>query len=71
MAGITAAQAETKLAEYLAAESKVLLGQMVEIDGQRLTRADLPAIQAGVKLWDARCRTLGGKLVQVRQVIPR
>ena len=38
MAGITLAQAEAKLAEYLAAETKVLKGQKVEIDGESLTR---------------------------------
>lgn len=71
MAGITLAQAESKLAEYLAAESKILLGQDVWIDGSRLTRADLAAVQAGVKLWDSRCRALSSPGLKVREVIPR
>lgn len=54
MAAITLAQAEAKLAAYLAAEDKVLLGQVVEIDGQKLQRGDLVAIQNGVKLWQQR-----------------
>lgn len=54
MAGITLAQAETKLAEYLAAETKVLKGQKVEIDGESLTRANLEQIQAGIDAWNKR-----------------
>ena len=59
MAGITLAQAEAQLAKYLDAETKVLSGQAVEVDGRRMTRADLAAIQAGITTWDARCKTLG------------
>jgi hypothetical protein len=58
MAGITLAQAEAKLAEYLAAETKVLAGQKVEIDGQSLARADLETIQAGIDAWNKRVQNL-------------
>lgn len=58
MAGITLQQAESKLAVYLAAEEKILLGQKVEIDGQALTRAQLDMVQRGVALWDARVKQL-------------
>ncbi|MEY2873738.1 MAG: hypothetical protein RLZZ373_1109 [Pseudomonadota bacterium] len=58
MAGITLAQAEAQLAAYLAAETKVLSGQRVEIDGQSLSRADLEKIQAGIDAWDKRVKTL-------------
>lgn len=58
MAGITLAQAETKLAEYLAAETKVLKGQKVEIDGEALTRADLEFIQRGIDAWNKRVQAL-------------
>jgi hypothetical protein len=58
MAGITLAQAEAKLAAYLAAEEKILLGQKVEIDGEALTRADLENVQKGVEMWNSRVRTL-------------
>lgn len=54
MAGITLAVAEAKLAEYLAAETAVLLGQSYSIAGRQLTRADLKAIQEGITLWDQR-----------------
>lgn len=59
MAGITLAQAEARLQEYLNAEAAVLLGQATEVEGRKLTRADLDAIQSGIKLWDARCKALG------------
>lgn len=58
MAGITLAQAESKLAEYLAAETKVLKGQKVEIDGESLTRANLEQIQAGIDAWNNRVLNL-------------
>ncbi len=58
MAGITLAQAQAQLERYLAAEEKVLLGQQVEIDGQRLTRANLTDIQRGVALWNSRVQSL-------------
>lgn len=58
MAGITLAQAEAQLAKYLAAEEAVLGGQAYEINGRMLRRADLEAIQAGIKLWDQRAKEL-------------
>lgn len=58
MAGISLAQAQTKLDAYLAAEEKILLGQKVSIDGQELTRANLSDIQKGIDLWDGRVKNL-------------
>lgn len=71
MAGITKEQAEAKLAAYLEAETRVLAGQKVEIDGVVFTRADLGAIQKGVQLWNSRAIALSGKGLRVREVIPR
>lgn len=61
MAGIALQQAESKLAVYLAAEEKILLGQKVEIDGQALTRAQLDFVQRGVALWDSRVKQLSSR----------
>ncbi len=61
MAGITLAQAEAQLALYLSAETKILAGQKVEIDGQALTRANLEAVQKGIDAWNARVRELAAK----------
>lgn len=71
MAGITLAQAEAQLALYLDAEAKVLLSQKVTLAGKDLTRADLEAVQKGVKIWSTRVSQLsrtGG--ARIRQVIP-
>lgn len=71
MAGITLAQAEAKLAEYLAAETKVLAGQDVVIDGDRLTRANLEFIQKGIEIWNARVGRLSRVGLKIREVVPR
>lgn len=65
MAGITLAQAEARLTEYLAAEKTVLSGQAYSIAGRSLTKADLQWIQEGIERWDQRVKSLststGGK----------
>ena len=58
MAGITLAQAETRLQEYLDAEAKVLLGQAYQMAGRSMTRADLKAIREGIALWDEKVKQL-------------
>lgn len=58
MAGITLAQAETQLAAYLSAETAVLSGQAVELDGRRLTRANLADIRSGLNFWDEKVKSL-------------
>lgn len=58
MSGITLEQAQAQLDQYLAAEQAVLTGQRYEIGGRVVVRADLAAIQAGIKTWDARVKTL-------------
>ena len=58
MAGITLTQAETQLAAYVAAETKVLQGQAYEISGRRLTRANLAEIREGMDFWDRKVKEL-------------
>lgn len=58
MAGITLAQAEARLAAYLAAEEAVLAGQTVQMEGRSLTLANLAQIQSGITTWDARVKNL-------------
>ena len=58
MAGITLTQAETQLAAYVAAETKVLQGQAYEISGRRLTRANLAEIRDGMDFWDRKVKEL-------------
>jgi hypothetical protein len=70
MAGITKAQAEAQLASYLAAETAVLAGQSYDINGRRLTRANLAEIQKGIQLWNARVVRLTNGGITVRGATP-
>lgn len=63
MAGITLAQAETQLAAYLEAETKVLSGQSYQFKDRTLTRANLGEIRAGINAWDKRVKELSAKAV--------
>lgn len=76
MAGLTLAQAEAQLAKYLTAEEAVLSGQSYRLDAggtsRWVTRADLEFIQAGITIWDGRCKRLSRSTgIPVREVIPR
>ncbi|MDR2550011.1 MAG: hypothetical protein LBD10_07440 [Desulfobulbus sp.] len=75
MAGITLEMAEARLRQYLDAEQKILLGQETAIDGDRLTLADLAAVQAGVALWNGRVKELtpaaAGGGIRTVEIIPR
>jgi len=72
MAGITLEQAQARLDQYLAAEEAVLLGQQYEIGGRMLRRADLQAIQEGIRIWDDRVEKLSAKTAgRVRAITPR
>jgi hypothetical protein len=61
MPGITLAQAEARLQQYLDAEEAVLSGQAYEIAGRSLRRADLQFIQTGIDTWNKRVQDLGGQ----------
>jgi len=72
MAGLTLAQAEAKLTQYLDAEEAILTNQKIKFGEKEITRADLPAIQDGISVWNRRIQSLsrsGG--ITVREVIPR
>lgn len=70
MAGITQSQADAKLAEYLAAESAVLAGQSYELNGRKLTRANLAEIQTGIATWDKRAKSLARGGMRVMGATP-
>ncbi len=74
MAGITLTQAETQLAAYVAAETKVLQGQAYEISGRRLTRANLAEIRGGMDFWDRKVKELTNSASSIgrsRTIAPR
>ena len=58
MSGITLTQAQAQLDAYLAAETAILNGQEYVIANRRMRRADLAAIQDGIKLWNERVQAL-------------
>ena len=58
MAGITLAQAEAKLAEWMAADTAVASGQSYSIDNRTVTKAQALEIRNNIKFWDEQCRIL-------------
>ena len=72
MAGITLAQAQTRLDDYMAAELAVLGGQQYEIAGRMLRRADLRSIREGIQYWSAQVSELTTKAARrSRAIVPR
>ncbi|MBC2855372.1 hypothetical protein H3N56_02545 [Cetobacterium sp. 2A] len=60
--GLTLEEARVRYRGYLAAEESVLLGQEYELStGEKLTRADLNKIRAGLKYWEEKCIELSDK----------
>lgn len=49
--GITLTIADARLKEYLTAERRVLDNQSYEVEGRKLTRADLQQIREGIVFW--------------------
>ncbi|MBF0270328.1 MAG: hypothetical protein HQL44_17240 [Alphaproteobacteria bacterium] len=65
MAGITLAQAETYLAQWLEAQASLAASQSYSIETatgtkRQLTRANLAEVQKMIEFWDAQCKRLGG-----------
>lgn len=58
MAGITLAQAEQHLTDWLAADSTVATGQSYTIGGRTLTRANAREIRENITYWDQYVRKL-------------
>lgn len=72
MAGIDLATATAQLNAYLAAETAVLAGQEYVINGRKLVRADLAAIQEGIRIWNQRVQTLSRSASgKGRAIVPR
>ena len=58
MAGITAAQANTALTAWIAADAAVATGQSYSIGGRSLTRANAKEIRENIDYWDDKCQEL-------------
>ena len=62
--GITLVVADARLQDYLAAERRVLDNQAYEIEGRKLTRADLQQIREGIVFWQGQVDRLDPKPVR-------
>ena len=71
MSGITLSQAESKLSEYLAAETAILAGQSVSMNGRSLSRADLSTVQEGIEIWDRRVQRLSRGGIRTYDAVPK
>lgn len=74
MPGITLVQAEQRLADYMAAEEKVLSGQAYSIAGRSLTRANIKEIREGIDYWNAKVATLNAAAFgrgRARTMVPK
>ena len=62
--GITLDVADARLKEYLDAERRVLDNQAYEIEGRKLTRADLQQIREGIVFWQGQVDRLDPKPIR-------
>lgn len=71
MAGITLAQAEAKLSEWMAADTAVSTGnQAYTMAGRSFTRADAREIRENITFWDAQVKRLSRGGIRVFGVTP-
>ena len=65
MPGITLAQAEAKLAEWMAADTAVASGQAYSMAGRSLTRANAREIRENIDYWDSKAKSLGSTGIKI------
>lgn len=72
MPAITLAQAEARLADWLAADEAVATGQSYQIGGRSLTRASAAEIRRNIDYWERRVNRLssGRGGARVRYLVP-
>lgn len=58
MAGITLAEAEAQLAEWMAANTRVAAGQSYSIKDRSLSRVDAAEIREQIKFWNGMVQDL-------------
>lgn len=62
---ITAEQAETQLAYWLAADTAVSSGQSFDHNGRSLTRVNAKEIRGNIDYWDAKCKALSSSGIKL------
>lgn len=70
MAGITQAQAEAKLALWMAADEAVATGQEYSIGPRRLVRADAKLIRDNILFWEKVVSRMDRGGIRVRGAVP-
>lgn len=75
MAGITLAQAQAQLDQWLACLTAISTGQRYTIADRELQRANLGEVQAAVEFWDAKVKQLDtstavGRSRRIRNLSP-
>jgi hypothetical protein len=58
MAGLTLADAEGRLAGWLAADAQLQTGQTVKFNDRLLTRADAAEVRNNIDYWQKKCQEL-------------
>lgn len=71
MAGITLAQAEAKLATWLAAEERIAGGQSYWVGQRSLTRANLAEVREQINYWETKVRRLSRGGLRMHGFVPQ
>ena len=71
MAGLTLAQAQQHLSEWLAADTAVSKGQSYSIGARAFSRADAAEITEKIKFWQTQVNKLSRGGSRTRRVVPR
>jgi hypothetical protein len=69
MAGLTLAQAEQHLNEWLTADSAVAKGQAYSLGGRTFTRADAREIRENIRYWQQMVKQLASGGVRTRGAV--
>jgi hypothetical protein len=69
MAGLTLAQAEQHLSEWLSADSAVAKGQAYSLGGRTFTRADAREIRENLRYWQQMVKQLDRGGVRARGAV--
>jgi hypothetical protein len=70
VAGITLAQAEEKLAKWMAADDALARSQSYTLDGRTLTRADAGEVQSRIVFWNNQVKPLSRGGVRMTGGVP-
>lgn len=70
MAGITLAQAQARLTDWLAADAAVAKNQSYSVAGRALTRANAREIRENISYWDEQVKRLSRGGIKIIGITP-